>query len=160
MDYIKENSSDRRYNSDCQLVTAVNASYYLYDIMINQDGPQYKELAKLAGCVHGSCIDIKKAWKKLGICEDQRFSNKFELKDNLFENCFIEASIWHQRYGFHSVSIVDYIEKAECLQVLNFKYETTTRDWIFWEDFQHFLVDYPDKEGKKWVGRTYKKYEK
>lgn len=153
MNYIQENSQNKRYGADCQLVVAVNAYQYLTGNIIEKESGIYRDLAEIAGCVHGSCIDIKKVWKRLGIWEDQKFSDKFELKDVLFEGCFFEASIWHQRYGFHSVSIVDYSKKSNSLQVLNFKYETTTQNWIFWEDFQHFLVK--DPSNKEWVARSF-----
>lgn len=152
--YITENSRSYKYYADCQLVTAVNAYYKLTGNIIKQDSNKYKELAELAGCVYGSCINIKKVWKELGIWEDKKISNIYELSDHLSRNCFIETSIWQIRYGSHSVSIVDYVKKANCLKVLNFKYKTTVDNWIFWEDFRHYIVKNPNRDNT--VGRTFK----
>lgn len=152
--YITENSKSDKYYADCQLVATVNAYHHLTGNVIKQDSPKYHMLAEIAGCVYGSCIDIKKVWRELGIWEDKKLSDIYELQDHLSENYFIEASIWHIRYGSHTVSIVDYIKKANCLKVLNFKYKTTIDNWIFWEDFRHFIVENPNRDGT--VGRTFK----
>jgi hypothetical protein len=152
--FLTENSKSDKYYADCQLVAAVNAYYYLTGNVIKQDSNRYKELLELGGCVYGSCINIKKVWKELGIWEDKKILDIYDLKDCLSENCFIATSIWHIRYGNHIVSIVDYIEKADCIKVLNFKYKTTIDNWIFWEDFRHFIVENPNKDNT--IGRTFK----
>jgi len=154
--YITKNSLINEYSSDCQLVTAINAYYHLTGKIIEHDSNEYQELAELAGCVYGSCINIKKVWDKLGICKDERYSNPFDISDNLKENCFIEVNIWHKHYGFHSIAIVDYIEKAKCVKVTNFKYVSSTEGWIFFEDLKPYIIRNPDHEKPYWCGRTFK----
>lgn len=156
IDYIKRNSKTVPYNQDCQLVTTVNAYYHLTGNIIEQGSQQYNNMAELAGCVYGSCIDITKVWKELGIWENKRLREYYDIQDHLTENCFIEASIWYKKYGCHSVAIVDYIEKSECVRVTNFDYLTSTGGWMFFEDLKPFLVDNPNKDKPYWQGRTFK----
>lgn len=152
--YINSNSEGDIYYSDCQLVTAINAYYYLTGNIIKQDSIKYKELAEICGCVHGSCINIKKAWKKLEIKEDIRFK-KYDIEKYLKRNCFIELSVHNKYYGYHSIAIVDYIKKAKCLRITNFRGVTSIEGWIFLEDIEPFIIDNPDKSKPYWHGRTF-----
>lgn len=155
--YIKQNSNHKIYHSDCQLVTAVNAYHYLTGKIINQDSKEYRELAELGLCKHGSCICIEKVWNELGIEEDKRFKS-YDLEKYLKKNCSMEVSIWHKFFGFHSVSIVDYIKKANCVRITNFKHVTTSLPggWIFLEDLKPHLRLNPDNSEPRYEFRTYK----
>jgi len=136
--YIKHNTRDDIHYADCQLVTAINAYYYLTSKIIKQDSDKYRELAKLSGCIHGSCINITKSYDRLGICVDKEFE-WYNMHEYLKSNCFMEVTVWHKKYGFHSVSIVDYSKKTDCIRVTNFEYETSLNGWMFFEDFRPFL---------------------
>lgn len=141
---------------DCQLVTAVNACYYLKGYAIKQDSDYYHSLAELCGCRYGSCIDVTKAWKELGIWEDRRFDSWWDGIDYLEENGgFFEVSLWHSHYGFHSVAIVDYMPEAGAARVTNFRQETTVSGWIFLEKLKPHLVENPNHE-QRCVMRTFK----
>lgn len=153
--YINNNSKINKYGMDCQLVTAVNAYYHFTSKIIKQYSNQYKELSELCGCCYGSCIDITKAWKKLGILEDKRFK-WYDFDKYLKANCFIELSIWHKRYGYHSVAIVDYEFKTESVRITNFKWATSMNGWAFLEDIKPFIIDNPDKSNPIYHGRTLK----
>ena len=59
--YINKN----RTEGDCQLVTAVNAYYYLTGKIVSDE--DYEKYVDLAGCRYGSAISMEKVWKKLGI---------------------------------------------------------------------------------------------
>ena len=48
---------------DCQLISAVNAYYYLKDRRVSD--ARYKKLIDLCGCRYGSAVNIKKVWKQL-----------------------------------------------------------------------------------------------
>jgi len=128
--------------SDCQLVSAVNAHYYLTGKKIRPLFPQteameqYNELAKLAGCEAGPAVSIEKVYDKLGlvVVQAERHMSFCDLPDERP----VEATIYHQRYGAHSVLIIDKEPKTEAVQVLNFKYGTTTMGWIFMEEFSIF----------------------
>ncbi len=150
--YIHKNSLG---NQDCQLVTAINACYYLTGEIVRQDSKLYKQLLKLGGCEYGSCCATKKIWKALGIWEDKRL-NYYDLRKYLKKNCFIELTVWHKRHGYHSVAIVDWIKKAECIRVINFRYETSIAGWMFLEDIKPFLKLNPDRSEPRYEGRTFK----
>lgn len=155
--YVHRNTTctDKHY-ADCQLVTTVNAYYHLKGFAIAQNSDQYRDLAELCGCCFGGCIDISKAWERLGIWEDQRF-DWFDGVNHLDEHGgFFEVSIWHARYGFHSAAIVDYIPKAEAARMTGFRYETTVDGWIFLEKLKPHVVDYPRHEETSFVMRTFK----
>lgn len=154
-EYINNNSKIKKYSTDCQLVTAVNAYYHLTGKVVKQNSNKYKELAELCGCCYGSCIDIKKAWKQLGIIEDERF--KWHSFDKyLKEGCFIELSIWHKKYGFHSCAIVDYELETKTVRIANFKWETSVDGWMLLENIEPFLINNPNKSKPFYHGRTFK----
>lgn len=155
---INENSKGDKYSADCQLVTTINAYYYLTNNIIEQKSEQYKELAELGGCCYGSCLSsIKKVWSKLGIIEDKRF-NINDLQLYLKPNCFIEANVWHKKYGFHSIAIVDYLDEKQKVKVTNFKYETKN-NWISLKKLKTFIVLNPNKDEPLWEFRTFKNIE-
>ena len=131
---------------DCQLVTAINAYYYLTGKTIPQNSDQYDEFVKIAKCDHGAAIGIEKIWKKLNLkvikksrtlldiqIEGSRLSSKTPLP--------IEWRIWHKKTGFHSTLIVDECKKTQCFRVTNFKDVTSVRGWIFKEDM--YMYSYP-----------------
>lgn len=153
--YILENSRDSKYGMDCQLVTAINAYYHLTGKIIKQNSERYKQLAELAGCCYGSCINIKKVWKELGIWEKKCFQ-RWDSYKYFKPNIFMEVSIWHKRYGFHSIAIVDHSTKTKAVRITNFKYETSCDGWIFIEDLEPFLELNPDKTEPRWHYRTFK----
>ena len=93
--YIKENTQKPEHLHDCQLVTAVNAYYHLTGNIIKQDSDEYKELIDITGCNHGTCINVQRAWKKLGISENKRFKY-YDLENYLTDNVFLEVSIWYK----------------------------------------------------------------
>ena len=150
--YLKSNS----YNmSDCQLVTAVNANYYLTDTTIQQNSSEYRTLIDITKCKHGACISIADGWDYLGIKDDARF-RWYDLDNYLFSNCFIEVNVWHKYFGYHSIAIVDYIKKASCVRVTNFKHVASTSGWIFLEDLKPHIILNPDQSEPKYECRTYK----
>ena len=118
---------------DCQLVSAVNAYYYLTGKVISDK--YYEKLIDLSKCRHGSAIDIHKVWKRLGI------GIKKEFRKYGMEKMYLpaETRIWHPHYGFHSVLIVQYEVITNSYRVTNFRYETTTDGWIYKEDFDKYL---------------------
>ena len=65
-------------------------------------------------------------------------------------------NIWHKYFGYHSITIVDYIEKASCIKVCNFKYVASTNGWIFLEDLKPYVISNPDRSEPRYECRTYK----
>lgn len=126
--------------SECQLVTAINAYYYLTGKTIKQNSKKYENLVDLVKARNGSAICIEKAWKRLGI-KEITVSNTL----NDFIRCTdgtihlpLEYNIWHPRYGLHSTLIVNHNVEVDAVQVTNFKWETTLTGWIFREDLFKF----------------------
>ena len=160
--------------SECQLVTALNAHYYLTGNIIKQDTQEYEDLVDLCKARHGSAICIGKVYQKLGltILEKHRFLYNFLYsykKDNLFKKNVkrkklplpIEVSINHRLTGSHSILIVDHSVKCNAVRVTNFRYETR-RGWMFIDDlelFEHRQFSgnngINDKNGKQWNFRLF-----
>ena len=145
---------------DCQLVTAVNAYYYLTGKTIPQDSEKYDELVELTGCAHGAAISIEKAWDKLGIKVLQESGTLFDFRVNrskkdkkkpsppdftFKKSCPlpIEWRIWHKNTGFHSTLIVEECKKVKAFRVLNFRDVTTNGGWLFEEDMYMYSRGIP-----------------
>jgi len=168
--YLKEN----RIAGDCQLVTAINACYHLTGKIVEQGSKTYEDLVDLAVCRHGAAIAIRSAWKKLGIWEDQRLRSweigrssqesqagpessppmyPYELKSH----SFLEVSVHHKFFGSHSIAIVDYEPRTDCVRLTNFKHVTSSEGWIFWEDLLPHLLKNPCRTEPRYEFRTFKR---
>lgn len=155
--YFKSNTFDE-YNKmrfDCQLVNAINAAIYFYDLNIPPNSNYYKELLELGGCNFGPCFKMENVWEELGIWEDERLMS-WDFKDYLKSNCFLELNVWHKDTHFHSCSIVDYAQKSDACRVTNFKQVTSNKGWIFTEDLEHYLTSNRNKSYPLFVARTFR----
>ena len=131
--YIDKN----KFHSDCQLVSAVNAYYYLTGITI--DDNKYEKFIDLCGCRYGSAIYIEKIYRALDM--EIKWEGSFRLysiNDNI--SLPIEINVWHKRTGFHSALIIDYEPKVEAYRIANFKQITTIKGWFFREDLYQFIT--------------------
>lgn len=143
-----------RYCQDCQVVTAANACYVLTGKNFIQDSDEYRELCELAGAVAGSAICIGKVYDLLGLATCDETHGLLDYDDNfsgLGTDYVIEANIWYKRYGFHSVSVIDYEPHCRAFRVPNLKWLTTDDGWIFYEDLSQIL-----KPMNKWGVRKIK----
>jgi hypothetical protein len=147
---INQNSGGRKYYSDCQVVTAVNAYYLLTGEQIKQRSKRYKELCELAKACYGSAICIKKVWKELGI---EVFNESFLPMNDDYPT---ECSVWHLRYGYHSVLICDYSEKCSAYRVANLRWHTSMNGWIFEEDLISMLAENPSKSEPRYRTRQFR----
>lgn len=130
---------ERQKYSECQLITALNAYYYLTGkVFCKQDSQEYEDLVDLCCARNGAAININKVHNKLGlvILEKHRFLSDFCL-DRKKLPLPIETSVWHRLTGFHSVCIVDYSVKCGAVRIANFRYETRN-GWMFIDDFKLF----------------------
>jgi len=127
---------------DCQVVSAVNAYYYLTGKIV--PNKRYDKFIDLCACRSGSAIHIEKVWNKLGI----KIINSFKRIDlnptNISKRLPLEARVWHPHYGFHSVLIVQYEPITNSYRIANFCQETTTDGWMYAQNFRLFLD--PDLE--------------
>ena len=134
--------------SECSLVTALNAQYYLTGKFIKQNSTQYEKLVDLCKAREGSAICIEKIYKRLKIEVARHFESWFDYKralsnakdyTDLYDRLFpAEVKVWEKHYGFHSVCLVDYEGRSTCFRVTNFRYQTSLSGWMFDEDFNHF----------------------
>jgi len=152
--YIHHNKSTY---GDCQLINALNAYYYLTGkVYCAQRSKKYERLVNLCKCRHGAAIGIEKVWDKIGITENKRYVRDDKPRF-LKQNSFLEVIIWSKFYGFHSVSVVDYIKRADCLRITNFgRIITKNNGWMFWEDLCKYLCENPDKSEPRYEFRTFK----
>lgn len=148
--------------SECQLVTTINAYYYLTGKTIKQDSQEYEDLVDLCGARHGSAICIEKIHKKLGlVIEKHRYLYKFLPTIRKKLPLPIEVNIWHRLTGSHSILIINHSIKCNAVRITNFRYETRN-GWIFLDDlglYEHrqFSGDHGinDKNGKQWNFRLF-----
>lgn len=148
--------------SECQLVIALNAYYYLMGkVYCDQDCPCYEDLVDSCCARIGSAIGIKRIHDKLGltIIERHRYLWDFtSIRKKL--PLPIEVSVWHRLTGYHSVLIVDHSVRCKAVRIANFRYETR-EGWMFIEDLQLFENrsfsgdDGINSKGKPWNYRLF-----
>jgi hypothetical protein len=143
--------SSNRTEGDCQLVTAVNAYYYLTGKTVSEK--RYEKFVDVAKCRHGSAISIGDVWKKLGIREEKRYCHIFCTIEKGKRFLPLEINVWHKCFGFHSVLAVEWEWRTEALRVTNFRRVVSNTGWIFLEDLHHFVIDNPDKGEPRWQCR-------
>jgi len=143
--YIHRNKSD----GDCRLVSAANAYYYLTGKVVNEK--LYEKLIDDCGCRHGSCIDMKKAFRILGLCINKSYNY---FVDGSIDVLPLEINVWHKFFGYHSILAVDWELKTNAFRVTNFRHVSSASGWVFSEDLYHFIIDNPEKEKPRWKVRT------
>jgi len=135
----REYLNEQKYN-ECQLVTALNAYYYLTGKTIKQDSKRYEELVDLAAARYGSAITIDRVFDKLGLVIIKESNNLFNFERKNKVLLPLEYNVWHKKYGFHSTLIVDHEPKSDAVRITNFKHETTLDGWLFREDLYKFAM--------------------
>lgn len=144
--YIHQNSPGKM---DCQLVTAINAYYYLTGKQIRQESTKYNNLIKLCGADHGSATIIEKVHQELGM--------EYADHDVGFTSTIpFEVHIWHKAYGFHSVLVVDSEPVTNSYRVANFGRVTNLKGWIFAEDLRNYWRLNPDNQEPRHKTRGFK----
>jgi len=140
--YIKHNKSGY---ADCCLVSAINAYYYLTGKIIKQDSARYERLIDLSKCRYGPALSIDKVYKKLGLKISWEGNFLYDFiwrKGKIISKKKIplplEVTVYHRRYGLHSILIVDHCTKSDSLRITNFDRETTASGWMFREDMYKF----------------------
>ena len=132
---------DRQYYSECKLVSTLNAKYYLTNEYIEPKSTEYEKLVDDCCCRIGACIGIGLMYDYLNLEVIRDYKDSYELKEAIFEynQLPIDVSVWHKRTGLHSSCIVDSDKKTQTVKVMNFRYETSTGSWMFFEDLKRFL---------------------
>lgn len=171
---------NRQKYSECQLITALNAHYYLTGkIYCKQDSPEYEDLVNLCRARHGAAIGIEKVHKKLGLKiigysnflsthwadewhrlatlkrwkKGEKSPKKLKMPEKRTRKIRlpVEMNVWHKRMGFHSVLVVDHCLKSDCFRITNFKQATSLHGWVFVED----LYQFTDDANQGWLFRLY-----
>ena len=143
------------------MVTALNIYYYLTGKSIKRESKRYETFVDLCSARYGSAVVIEKVWKRLKIEPKRIFRHAYELLEWQKKKIPhqiplpLEASLWHKRCGYHSVAIVDYEPKTECIRVLNFRHETSIAGWMFLEDLYKFLIDNPSLKEPRYKLRLF-----
>lgn len=136
--YLKQNSEGQQ---DCQLVTAINAYYFLTGKTISQGTKRYESLRKLCKAVAGAAICIEKVHKRLGIKRGRKGWSPFSFgkKPKATLTLPAELTVWYKTCGFHSVLVVDAEPVTRSVRIPNMKWVTNMHGWVYWEDFQHYV---------------------
>jgi hypothetical protein len=143
--------------ADCYLISLVNARYILTGNIIKQDSHRYKRLVEKY-CPRGECVIRQDdLMRQLGITYKETIS-EWDLfrsrmvggdwRHYLIHKPPIEVMISHPKYPRHSVLIADYDPFTDTVRVTNFDIETTTKGWMFREDFMTFVRAVPGARGK------------
>lgn len=159
-----ENYINKNLYSECQLITALNAYYYLTGkTYCKQNDKEYEKLVDLVCARNGSAINIERAHRRLKLKIIGKVSHWSLIGDVLKKiELPLEVSLWHKKTGYHSVLIVDYSSKVEAIQITNFRYETTNRGWFFLEDLYKFWRNSPGMHCRFFGlrGQNYNEYKK
>lgn len=113
--------TEQKY-SECQLVTVINASYFLGEPAIDIYSHEYERLVCLVGARHGSAISIDKAYDYLRLDSDFVESTYENLRKALNENKLpVEISVNTTTQGNHSVLAIQHkeIDKTHYYRILN-----------------------------------------
>jgi hypothetical protein len=145
---INRNSRHEKYNSDCQVVTVINAYYLLTGKIIEQGSERYNELCELARACYGSAICIEKVLEELNL---EVFDESFSIPDDIDHP--VECSVWYKRCGYHSVLIYDHEPKCNAYRVSGLRWLTTHDGWIFNEDLHQIMTAIPQR---KWRTRKFR----
>lgn len=147
--YKKQNSA----GFDCQLVTTVNAYYFLTGKTVSEK--QYNHLAVLTDCRFGSAVSIEKAWKKLGLGLLHQSTSILGKGMTHQELLPLEINVWHKSFGYHSILAVEWEPRTEAWRVTNFQHVANNEGWIFDEDLRHFVIAARNKRNHRWSYRTF-----
>ena len=100
---------------ECQLVSAINAFYYLTGEKIEIGSDGYEELVDLSGGRDRSCLCMSAVYERLGIKIEKTFDSSEEFMNNLV---FPMEKIVHG--GLHSVLITDWDASNKKVRLTNF----------------------------------------
>lgn len=127
---------NRNLYSECQLIAALNAYYFLHKkLYCVQNTQTYEDFVDLVHARDGAAIAIDKAYRKLGLKKIGTLNFSWSVED-LFSQLKlpVQMTVWHKRTGFHCGLIVGYSKRCRAFQIANFREVTTAEGWVFIED--------------------------
>lgn len=125
---------------ECQLVSALNAYYYLTGNIIKIGSEGYEELVDLSGGRHMPCLCMSPIYERLGIKIENTFDSHEEFINDLV---FPMEKIVHG--ALHSVLIVDWKPSKKYLRVTNFgptNFEGWVSEEVFFRSIQTKDINY------------------
>ena len=137
-----ENFQNTQNYIECQLVSALNAYYYLTGDKIEIGSEGYEELVDLSGGRDKPCLCMSPVYARLGIKIEKTFDDHIEFIDNLV---FPIEKIVHG--ALHSVLIVDWEPENKRLRVTNFG-ATDKKGWVSEETFFNSIRIKDENYGK------------
>jgi len=115
--FIHSNKDGR---ADCQLVTMLNAYYYMYGRRIQQDSATYERLTDECHCRNGTALQIDKLHRRYRMRTTEYGALVgFSSRNVAMKWLPVEATVQDRRYGRHSVLIIDYAHRPCAVRVLN-----------------------------------------
>ena len=114
---------------ECQLVSALNAYYYLTGKRIEIGSEGYEELVDLSGGRNRTCLCMSPIYERLGIKIEKTFDSSDEFVNNLV---FPMEKIVHG--GLHSVLITDWDTSNKKVRLTNFG--VSEDGWVTEETFR------------------------
>jgi len=141
---MKPRYQNKQLYAECQLVSALNASYKLGWPFIQMGSNEYERLVDFTGGRHGSCIGVNKVYQYLKI---EYFDIKPEwdsIRLMLNQGSPVQLGVWTKKTGFHSVCIVDVKRDNKQggykFRVPNLRYYTDKQMWVH-ESFLKTVID-------------------
>lgn len=130
--------------SECQLISALNALYYLKGLAGPSMGSnEYEALVDLIKARSGASLCVNLAHEKFGLSIISKFDREGLLEIIHDPPLPLEVSIWTQQYGHHSILIVD--KNPGCLRVTNLnKILKENMGWINIATFIKFIPNFPN----------------
>ena len=130
--------------SECQLVSALNAAYWLGEDLIHPNSDEYERIVDFAGCRHGSAICISYVYRYLKLryidvkpeFESVEFANEMNLP--------IGLGVFTKKHGLHDVLIIQKKHNDENggykVRVLNLFPYTDDKFWIHWKELEKLVI--------------------
>jgi len=105
-----------QFYQECQLVTAINAAFFLGEPLVEQGTPEYERLVDFVHARNGAAISIEKAHeylkiKRTPLCKKAGFTWEL-MKQKIDEGHPVELLVQGPKYGRHSVLAVECRKEA------------------------------------------------
>lgn len=121
---------------ECQVISALNAYYYLTGEVIEQFSEEYEYLVDLALARNGATISVEKVYDYLDIVVVDIHKALPKFAPFPFP---MDVSVWSKYTGYHSVLIIGKKEEGKLLQVTNFMWVTDEQGLIGYYDFRKYI---------------------
>ena len=130
---------DSQLYSECQLVTILNASYYLGESFIPNKTEEYERLVDLVGARHGAALMIDKAQDYLKLKHITVEPTLENIKALLHNKMPVGIGVWTKNSGLHNVLILDIKEAGTEMMVANLYPYTDSNMWITWKKLKPMI---------------------